>query len=81
MTVWGYPVFLWGFCRSCFTYAEYFTFIGFLDEFNDVVEEFFFSNSAISSNLIFRRAFLNCQNFCNDRIWALNEILIGIAKC
>ena len=35
MTVWGYPVVLWRFRRSCLTDAEHFTSIGFFDEFND----------------------------------------------
>ena len=42
VTVWGYPVVLWRFKRSCLTYAEHFTSIGFLDEFNDVIEKFLF---------------------------------------
>ncbi len=80
MTIWGYPVVLWRFRRSCFTYTEYFTSIGFLDEFNDVIEKLLFCYcpfaSFISARCCLKMLFVEDECHCTKH--DIHTLLYGV---
>ena len=80
MTVWGYPVVLWRFRRSCLTYAEHFTSIGFLDVFNDVIEKFLFGYCPFSSLISARRCLkmLFIEDECHCTKYDIHALLDGV---